>query len=69
MNCPLCMLDRSASLFDEDTPGVREFHQPSLVAIEKVKAEIFFEVRNLSAECRLADAQSVRCPCEVKFLS
>jgi hypothetical protein len=69
MDCPLCMLDRSASLFDEDTPGIREFHKPSLVAIKKVKAEIFFEVRNLSAECRLADAQSVRCTCEVKFLS
>jgi hypothetical protein len=65
MNSPLHMQERRASLFDEDTPAIREFHNPSLIASEEVKSMLFFEVGNLLAECRLGDVQSVRGPREV----
>jgi hypothetical protein len=62
------MQERKASFFDEDTPGIREFQTQSLIASEQVKSMLFFEVRNLSAERRLANVQFVRGPREVQFL-
>jgi hypothetical protein len=62
------MQERKASFFDEDTPGIREFQTQSLIASEQVKSMLFFEVRNLSAERRLADVQFIRGPREVQLL-
>jgi hypothetical protein len=62
------MRDRKASFFDEDTPRIREFQTQSLIASEQVKSMLFFEVRNLSAERRLADVQFIRGTREVQFL-
>jgi hypothetical protein len=67
MNSPFHMQERRASLFDEYTPGIREFHDPSLIASEQVKFMLFFEVGNLLAERRLGDVQSVRGPREVQL--
>jgi hypothetical protein len=68
MHCPLRMKERQASLFDEGTAGIREFHLPSLIAGEQVESVLSFEVGNLFGECRLADMQSVRSPREVPLL-
>jgi hypothetical protein len=62
------MQERKASFFDEDTTGIREFQTQSPIASEQVKSMLFFEVRNLSAERRLADVQFIRGPREVQFL-
>ena len=67
MHSSLRMGERQASLFDEDTPGIREFHNPSLIAGKQVKSMFFFEVGNLFAERRLGDVQSVRGAREVPF--
>src|SRR3984885_9318463 len=67
MHSPLRMEERRASLFDEGTSGIREFHNPSCVASEQVKSMLCFEVRNLFAERRLGYVQSVRGPREVQF--
>jgi hypothetical protein len=40
----LGMRERQSSLLDEDTPGIRELHNPSLIASEQVKSMLFFEV-------------------------
>jgi hypothetical protein len=64
----LRMKDRQASLFDEGTAGIREFHIPSLIAGEQVESVLSFEVGNLFGEGRLADMQSVRSPREVPLL-
>jgi hypothetical protein len=58
---------RRAGLFDEDTPCIREFHNPSLVASEQVKSMLCFEVGNLFAERRLGYMQSVRGPPDVQL--
>ena|ERR1700687_602734 len=68
MNSPLHMRERRASLFDEDTSSVTEFHNPFLVASEQMKSMLFFDLSDLLAERRLADTQSLRCAREVKFL-
>jgi len=68
MNSPLHMRERRASLFDEDTSSVSEFHNPFLVASEQMKSMLFFDLSDLLAERRLADAQSLRSAREVKFL-
>jgi hypothetical protein len=52
---------------DEDTPCIREFHNPSLIASEQVKSVLGFEVGNLFAERRLGYTQSVRGPSEVQL--
>jgi hypothetical protein len=44
------MRERGARLFDEGAPGIREFHNPSLVASEQVKSMLRCEVGNLFAE-------------------
>src|SRR5713226_7871892 len=68
MNSPLHMRKGRASLFDEDTSRVTEFHNPFLVASEQMEYMLCFEVGNLLAERGLADAQSLRSTREVKFL-
>jgi hypothetical protein len=65
MHSPLGMRKRQPSLLDEDTAGIRELYNPSLIASEQVKSMFFFEVGNLFAERRLGDVQSVRGPREV----
>jgi hypothetical protein len=65
MYSPLRVQERQSSLFDEDAPGIRDFHNPSLIASEQLKSMFFFEVGNLFAERRLGDVQSVRGPREV----
>src|SRR6202140_5472917 len=64
----LRMRERRAGLFDEDTPGIREFHNPSLISSEQVKSVLGFEVGNLFAERRLGYMQSVRGAPEVQLL-
>jgi hypothetical protein len=59
------MQERQSSLLDEDTPGIREFHNPSLIASKQLKSMLFFEVGDLLAERGLGDVQSVRSPREV----
>src|SRR5208337_624671 len=68
MNSPLHVRQRRASLFDEDTSSVSEFDNPFLVASEQMKSMLFFDLSDLFAERRLADAQSLRSVREVKFL-
>ena len=67
MHSPLRMEERRASLFDEGTSGIREFHNPSCVASEQVKSMLCFEVGDLFAERRLGYVQSVRGPSEVQL--
>jgi hypothetical protein len=67
MHSPLRMEERRASLFDEGTSGIREFHNPSCVASEQVKSMLCFEVGNLFAKRRLGYVQSVRGPREVQL--
>ena len=58
----LRMRERRAGLFEEDTPGIREFDNPSLMASEQVKSVLGFEIGNLFAErygLLLTDAQSM----------
>jgi hypothetical protein len=52
MHGPLRVRERRVSLFDEETPCIREFHNPSLVASEQAKLMLCFEVGNLFAERR-----------------
>jgi hypothetical protein len=59
------MQESQASFFNEDTPGVREFHKPSLIASKQVKSTLFFEFGDLLAERRLSNVQPVRRPREV----
>jgi hypothetical protein len=65
MHSPFRMKERQASLFDEDTACIREFHNPSLIASEQVELVPTFEVGNLFGERRLGDVQSVCGPREV----
>ena len=67
MHSPLRMEERRASLFDEGTSGIREFHGPSCVASEQVKSMLFFDLSDLFAERRLGDVQSVCGPREVQL--
>ena len=67
MHGPLRVRERRAGLLNEETPCVREFHNPSLVASEQVKLMLCFEVGNLFTERRLGYMQSVRGPPEVQL--
>lgn len=60
MKSALHVRDRGASLFDEDSPRVGEFHtnNPSIIASEQLKSELFFDLSDLSAERRLGEVQS-----------
>lgn len=64
---PFRMGQGRTGLFDEETPGIGEFHNPPLVASEQMKSMFSFEVGNLFAERRLGDMQSVRGPPEVQL--
>jgi hypothetical protein len=59
--------ERSASLFDEETPCIREFDNPSLVASKQLKLLLCFEFDNLFAERRLGYVQPVRGASEVQL--
>jgi len=59
------MRECQASLLDEDTPSIREFHDSSLIASEQVESMFAFEVGDLFGEGRLGNVQSVRGPREV----
>jgi hypothetical protein len=65
MYSSLRVQERQVSLFYEDTPGIRDFHKPSLITSEQVKSMFLFEVGNLFAERRLGDVQSIGGPREV----
>jgi hypothetical protein len=54
------MQERRASLLDEDSPSVGEFHtdNPSIIASEQAKSMLFFDLSDLSAERRLGEVQS-----------
>jgi hypothetical protein len=67
MHSSLCIQERRPSLLDEDTAGLRQFHNPARIASEEMKLMLFFEVGNLLAERWLGNVQSVRSPCEVQF--
>jgi hypothetical protein len=67
MHSPLRVEKRQASLFDEDTAGIRHFHNASFIADEEVESMLVFEVGNQFAEGRLGYAQSLRRPCEVQI--
>src|ERR1700680_3492996 len=67
MQSPLRMEERRASLFDEGTSGIREFHNSSCVASAQVQSVLCFEVGNLFAERSLRYVQSVRGPREVQL--
>jgi hypothetical protein len=61
------MRERRTGFFYENTPSIREFHNPSLVASEQMKSMLCFEVGDLFAERRLGYVQSVRGPREVQL--
>jgi hypothetical protein len=67
MHGPLRVRERRAGFFDEETPCIREFHNPSLIASEQVKLMLGFEVGNLFAERRLGYMRSVRGAPEVQL--
>jgi hypothetical protein len=60
MKGPLHVRDRGTSLFDENSPGVGQFHtdNPSIIASEQAKSKLFFDLSDLSAERRLGEVQS-----------
>jgi hypothetical protein len=58
-----------AGLLNKNAARIGEFHGPSLVASEEVKSVLFFEVRNLPAQSRLAYVQSESSSREIQFLS
>src|SRR5580698_2860106 len=66
---PLYMKQRGAGFLNKNTTRVGEFHGSSLVASEEVKSVMFFEVRNLPAQSRLADIQSESSSREIQFFS
>jgi hypothetical protein len=61
LKSPLHMQDRRANLFDEDSTCVGELHtdDPSIIASEQAKSELFFDLGDLSAERRLCEVQSL----------
>jgi hypothetical protein len=58
-----------AGLLNKNATRFSEFHGSSLVASEQVKSVMFFEVRNLPAQSRLAYIQSESSSREIQFLS
>jgi hypothetical protein len=57
VNRPFGVEERSAGFFYEYFPGIGESDYPSLLALEKTKAMLFFKLGNLLAEGGLTDAQ------------
>ena len=66
---PFNMKQGGAGLLNKDATRIREFHGSSLVTSEEVKSVVFFEVRNLPAQSRLAYIQSESSSREIQFLS
>src|SRR5271168_3086301 len=60
LKSPLHMQDRRASLGNEDSSRICEFHtdNPSIIAGEQAESKLFFDLSNLSAERRLGEVQS-----------
>ena len=58
-----------ASLLNKNAARLGEFHSSPLVASEEVKSVVFFEIRNLPAQSRLAYIQSESSSREIQFLS
>jgi len=60
MKSPLHMQERRACLCDEDLPSVGKLNtdNSSIVTSEQAKSELFFNLRDLSAERRLGEVQS-----------
>jgi len=58
-----------AGLLNKNATGIGEFHGSPLVTSEQVKSVVFFEVRNLSAQSRLAYIQPKTSSREIQFLS
>ena len=69
MPSPLYKQQSGASLLDKHATRFGELHGSSLVASEEVKSVVFFEVRNLPAQSRLAYIQSESSSREIQFLS
>jgi hypothetical protein len=69
MPSPLYMHQGGTGLLDKNATRIGEFHGSSLVASEEVKSVMFFEVRNLPAQSRLAYIQSESGSREIEFLS
>jgi hypothetical protein len=66
---PFYKQQSGAGLLNKNAARLGEFHGSSLVASEEVKSVMFFEVRNLPAQSRLADIQSESSSREIQFLS
>ena len=66
---PLYKQQGGASLLDKDATRFGEFDSSSPVASEEVKSVMFFEVRNLPAQSRLAYIQPESSSREIQFLS
>jgi len=66
---PLYKQQGGTSLLDKDATRFGEFDSSSLVASEEVKSVMFFEVRNLPAQSRLAYIQPESSSREIQFLS
>jgi len=60
MKSPLHMQERRARFCNEDLPSVGQLNadNPSIVTSEQAKSELFFDLRDLSAERRLGKVQS-----------
>jgi hypothetical protein len=69
MPSPFYMKQGGAGLLNKNATRIGEFHGSSLVASKEVKPVVFFEVRNLPAQSRLAYVQSLSCSREIEFLS
>ena len=66
---PFYKQQSGAGLLNKNTARLGEFHGSSLVASEEVKSVMFFEVRNLPAQSRLAYIQPESSSREIQFLS
>ena len=66
---PLYKQQGGAGLLNKNAARLGEFYGSSLVASEEVKSVMFFEVRNLPAQSRLAYIQSESSSREIQFLS
>ena len=66
---PFYMKQRRAGFLNKNAPCIGEFHGTPFVASEEVKSVVFFEIRNLPAQSRLADIQSEGSSREIEFFS
>ena len=66
---PFNMKQRGAGLLNKNATRIGEFDGSSLVAGEEVKSVVFFEVRNLPAQRRLAYVQPESSSREIQLLS